>query len=74
MAKEILSEINQTFDYMDLSDEDEQLYKDYCNELTAKGNKIFIEQNELNEEEECAYAYFSIINPVWNNGIMFLNS
>ena len=75
MANEILSELNQTFDYMNLSDEDEQLYKDYCNELKAKGKEVFIEQNEeLNEDDECNYAYFSIINPVFVNGLTFLNS
>lgn len=74
MAKEIQNELNITFDYMDLSDEDEQLYKDYCAELKAKGKEVFIEQDELNEDDECAYAYFSIINPVFVNGITFLNS
>ncbi len=73
MAQDIEQEINFSFDYLNLSEEDEKLYKKYCEELKAKGSEIFIQQDELNEEEECAYAYFSIINPVFNNGLMFLN-
>ena len=73
MAWKIQSEINATFDYLDLSKEDEALYKTYCNELKAKGSEIFIEQTQLEEDEECAVAYFGIINPVYSNGLMFLN-
>ena len=38
-------------------------------------DKIFVEQDKLSEQEpDCpAYLYFSIINPVYRYGIMFLN-
>jgi hypothetical protein len=79
MADMIKDEINYSFDVLNLSEEDEQLYNNYCAELMAKCEEIFY-QNEEEEDtdevfaDETAYAYFSVINPIIVNGITFLNS
>jgi len=80
MSSAIMSELDAMFDYINPNDDAEitKLYEDYCNELNAKGGEIFFEDKEYNEDEDndfddCAYAYFSIIQPQIVNGITFLN-
>ena len=74
MAAEIQNEVNSIgFDF-DFTDEDYQLYDNYTNELKQNPSAIFCKVDEIAEDcEDCAYAYFSIINPVTKNGITFLN-
>ena len=81
LAEEIMQEFNFCFDYLNEDDDKEitKLYEDYCAELNKNGDAIFYKGDpDLNEDSdlddyECAYAYFSIINPTYVNGIMFLD-
>jgi len=78
LAEEIKSELNAVWDYINPNDdkETEALYDKFCNELETDGDSIFWKGDpDYNENNfyEPAYAYFSIIDPVWSNGIMFLN-
>jgi hypothetical protein len=74
IAESIKSEMNAVWEYLfDDNPAHEKLYNDYINELLAKPNDVFVELDKEDEEYECCYAHFSVINPVYANGIMFLN-
>jgi hypothetical protein len=52
----------------------ERLYDEYIKELLNKPDDIFVNLDEYHDEDaEPCYAYFSVINPVYVNGIMFLH-
>lgn len=81
LSESIMSELNYMFDYINPDDDKEitKLYEDYCLELNKTGGETFFKgDSDYNEDVdndfyEPAYAYFSIIEPVYKNGIMFLN-
>lgn len=77
MAEEIESEYNSIYDYINPdSDKDiDKLYDGFIAELKSKGDVIFYQCEDIEDDEdiEPLQAYFSIINPVFSNGIQFLN-
>ena len=81
LSQAIKDEFNAVWDYINPNDdkETEALYQEFCSELESDGDAIFFKGDpDYNEDEyddcyEPAWAYFSIIEPVWSNGIMFLN-
>lgn len=77
IAEEIESEFNSMYEYInpDENKDIDNLYDSYIDELKAKGDEIFYQCEDISEIEDSEpnYAYFSIINPVFSNGIQFLN-
>jgi hypothetical protein len=77
IAEEIKSELNSTYDYINPDDNKdiERLYDSFILDLKSKGDEIYYECEDISEIEdiEPQYAYFSIINPTFSNGIQFLN-
>ena len=77
IAKEIESEYNYTYDYINPNDDKEidEMYDNLIAEYKSKGNEIYFECEDISEIEDIDpnYAYFSIINPVTVQGITFLN-
>jgi len=76
VADEIQSEANYIWDYLIDNGSEErwnELITLYCDELRKNKDAIFVEQDELSEEEEPSYLYFSITNPVYKYGMWFTN-
>lgn len=75
MADMIDSELNAVWDYINPDDDDTitALYDAYIEELRKEGYAVFYESEDSEDSEECAYAYFSMINPVTVHGITYLN-
>jgi hypothetical protein len=78
MAEEMESGLNATFDYINPNNNKdiEILWDNYINEMKSKGDDIFYQsENDTEDIEdlEPTYAYFSIINPTFSNGMQFLN-
>ena len=80
LSSMIMEEYNSIYDYInpDESKEVDKLYEDFCLQLNEKGGEIFWDGDpDYSEDDsdfyEPAYAYFSIINPVYRHGMMFLN-
>ena len=74
MAELIEDELNATYDYINPECDPaiDVLYDTYIADLKEKDNEIFYE-SESDEDIECVYAYFSVINPVRVYGLTFLN-
>ena len=77
-AQEIENEINLLWELMKETHTPEELeiWDRYTEELKGIPDKIFFsdpEINEDNEEEECAYIFLGLINPVTVHGLTFLN-
>ena len=74
--KEISEELKREFDYTyELYEEInqyEELLNEYCEDLDKDPDNVFVECRYIIDEEPI-YLYFSIIDPVYNNGIMFLS-
>lgn len=75
IADGINYEINSAWEYIFAEHtEHEQYYNEYIAELLKRPDDIFYKEiEEINEDDDCAYAYFSVINPVTRYGITFLN-
>ena len=71
VAEEIKREVDALYEMID--PEDMPLYDELVAEMEEKGDEVYVEQEELDEDVEPAYLYFSVINPVIRHGIMFLN-
>ena len=75
--KEISEELKREFDYTyelyEEIKEYEVLLNEYCEDLDKDPDIVFVECEDNSEDFEPAYLYFSIIDPVYNNGIMFLS-
>lgn len=77
----ILQELNATSVYLEqgYTKEELQMFEDYAKGLTDTLDWFedgIDPQYEVDADDdffEPAYLYFAIINPVYNNGIMFLN-
>ena len=69
------SELNAIFDYLNPDNDNSitELWDAKIAELKAKGNAIFVEQDELEDDIECAYLYFGECQITYSNGITFLN-
>lgn len=75
IADAIDSYLDVTWEYINPEDNEEitALYDAYIAKLNADPDAVFCELDEVGEDQECCYAYFSIINPVTVHGITFLN-
>lgn len=71
VADAILDELSACFDMYD--EETEQAADFYCALLRENGDDIFIQEETIPEDWDCAYMYFGVINPLTVNGITFLN-
>jgi len=72
VAEEIKEEYDSCFELFD-GYIDEGLVDDYIKELNENPNDIFVLQDEIDYDVEPSYLYFSVINPKYSNGIMFLS-
>jgi len=78
IAHAIDSELNMCYDLFEsiLDEEHDQLIEDYKNSLLADGDAIGIDpqyDNELSEDDEPMYLYFSWVNPITKYGLTFMN-
>ena len=79
VGEAIEAEINYLFDHLSqgYSEEEMKLWDKFIQELKDKGDEPYVTGVEPPEEDddeyECAYLYFAIIDPVYQHGIMFLN-
>ena len=71
VAEEIKREVDALHEMIDPGDM--PLYDEFVEEMAEKGDEVYVEQEELDEDVEPAYLYFSVINPVTRHGITFLN-
>jgi len=76
--KEVAQELENELDFLadfGVKDNDLALYESYIEELLKKPEDVFIEAEDMTEDEdfECPYLFFSITNEVKRHGINFLN-
>lgn len=76
IAEGIQEELNACWDmFADDYSKTEMLIVDhFCDQLLLDPEKVFVEEEELEEYDECNYLYFGICKPVRKYGITFLNS
>ena len=77
VSEAIQSEINLCFDLYE-GDEIIEFADDFCKELLQKPDEMYVSEQinldiNIDEGGECLYLYFGVIDPVYSNGIMFLN-
>jgi hypothetical protein len=84
VAKQIETEINVDYTYYitkdGITEKDEKLIHQFVNEYKSKGNEVFykdenecIVEDQINYDDQCPYAYFSIVDLKVINGITFLS-
>lgn len=81
VAESLEYELNSSWEYLTnesngFSKTEILIIEEYIQELLKTPYEFFIGQNEFEENEyndETAYAYFSIIKPVYKYGMKFLN-
>lgn len=78
IARAIDGEINMYFDLFEsiLDDEHDAMIEEYKNSLLSDGDAIGIDpryENELGEDDEPMYLYFSWVDPVTVGGLTFMN-
>ena len=82
VAEEMKDEINAVYDYLTnedngYSEEEMALFDAIIDKLAANPDMVFFDaEDEAEDEDEdidSVFAYFAIIHPVVQNGIMFLN-
>lgn len=75
-CKEVAEELQEEFDfYYDMFEnisDFENLLNSFCEDLRKQGDKIYVESEDIQEGEECAYLFFSITDIKQVNGINFL--
>jgi hypothetical protein len=77
---ELELEYNQIINEDGMTKEDEKLIRQFIKEYEDKGNEVFykdenecIVEEEITYNDECPYAYFSIVDMKTINGITFLS-
>lgn len=75
VGEEMKNELNAAYDYLNPDDNVEisALWDAKIDELKKQGKTIFVEQDELGEDVECAYLYFGVCQITYSNGLKFLN-
>ena len=83
VAKELESEFNMLHDHLehDHTPEEMNLWEQFIADLKSRGSEIFVEETQFDDMDEDdmedvspAYLYFALIDPVFRNGLTFLNS
>ena len=82
LSEAIQDEINATWEYLcdednkeyTYTEEEMEIFDAYCEELAKDGDAVAIDSIQVEEDEECAYAYFALCSPVKRYGITFLNA
>lgn len=79
LASGLELELNSTFDYLTnesngFTKTEILIIEEYIKELKDQKDDVFIGEQfeELDNDIDCVYAYFSITKPVYSNGIRFL--
>jgi hypothetical protein len=84
VAKQIETDINVDYTYYitkdGIKEKDEKLIHQFVNEYKSKGNEVFykdenecIVEDQITYDDDCPYAYFSIVDLKVINGITFLS-
>jgi len=73
MADSINEEVDAIGHDFDFTDDDYKLYDEYVELLRKNANDIFYQGEFDDDMDDSVYAYFSIINPTYVGGLMFLN-
>lgn len=72
----IKEEVNNIYDLLNESFNEAEInmFNDYADKIRNEPKPVInIDQEEEEQEEEQIYMYLSLCNPVYSNGMMFLN-